>query len=134
MKRKICNEFYHSKNKKRPQCQTIDITDAFSSLSRPVNLTTRQSNQLIYPFFEVPTLIHHHINPYSASDIHTILDFMIFIFLTLFNNCHNTLTRGRFPTGIHQFGISIATIKNFLQISYGSFLLRKYIYNPLRYR
>ena len=34
--------------RKRPQCQTIDITDASSVLSRPVNLTTRQSNQLIY--------------------------------------------------------------------------------------
>mgnify|MGYP004502008367 FL=1 len=48
MKRKICNEFYHSKNKKRPQCQTIDITNAFSFLSQSVNLTNTQSNQLIY--------------------------------------------------------------------------------------
>lgn len=37
-----------SKQRKRPQCQTIDITDASSVLSQAVNLTTRQSNQLIY--------------------------------------------------------------------------------------
>lgn len=34
--------------RKRPQCQTIDITDAFSFLSQSVNLTNVQSNQLIY--------------------------------------------------------------------------------------
>ena len=39
---------FTSQIKKRPQCQTIDITDASSVLSQAVNLTNTQSNQLIY--------------------------------------------------------------------------------------
>lgn len=48
MKRKICNEFYSPNKESVRNAKPSTSRTLYSLLSRPVNLTTRQSNQLIY--------------------------------------------------------------------------------------